>query len=216
MKAKGFISAIICCYTKALGAGRELVILDGQNRALAAQYLNIPFDVIILKEDVNSKDDLIEYVSIYNNSSVPWRIKNYCIAYAKIGRPDYIKLMGLSVEHAQSPACLAIMLAGSTRASRTVASPGLKNGKFKIVAEVKTIVTLNLIKQLKHKMSSRMVLCFHSIRLNSDIFDFETFKVNFNKDYKSVKELRLDDYTYQFTKMGTVYLKTDKKCKEKS
>ena len=55
MKKRGFIIPILVCYTTAIDGVRQLYILDGQHRALAAQYLDITFYANVLGIEPETK-----------------------------------------------------------------------------------------------------------------------------------------------------------------
>jgi len=203
MQKQGFISHIYCCYSKAINGAKELYVLDGQNRALAAHYLNIPFYVGILPQEPKTVEELVNLVAIYNNTSIAWRLETYCKAYATIGKPDYVELLQLSKENGQSVNTIGFLLSGGAAYKACADNSPIKKGTFKISAKITTVETLRLAKLLTHKMSGRMLVAFHSVRLTKDNFDFNKFKFEFNRDYKNLRSLRLDDFTEKFILMGT-------------
>jgi len=203
MQDRGFITHIYCCYSKVITGGRELYVLDGQHRALAAQYLNIPFHVAILDIEPTTTEELVNLVAIYNNTSVCWQLDTYCKAYAILGKPDYVELLRMSKENGQTVSTVAFLLGGSTCSRSLSNSTLLKTGMFKIHAKVTAEETLALAKTLDYKMSGRMIMAFHYVRLTKDNFNFLKFKKEFNKEYKNLKNSKLDDFTDKFIIMGT-------------
>jgi hypothetical protein len=194
MKSNGFIVPINCIYTDVITGIRELYILDGQNRALAAQYLDIPFDIMILEEEPTTKERLVELVAILNNTSVPWKLETYCKAYASLAYEDYTKLLKYSKLHGQSVSTTASLLGGSLSGRNPEAGRKLRGGDFKIVAEASTLETFSLISRMGVKFTGRMTLAFHKLRMLHDDFNFEVFRTNLLRVYDEVKASRLDEY----------------------
>lgn len=203
MQERGFITHVYCCYSKAITGTRELYVLDGQHRALAAQYLNIPFHVAILEIEPETTEELVHLVAVYNNTSVSWQLETYCKAYAILGKVDYLELLRISKENGQTISTTAYLLSGVFNAKSVNNSTSIKTGAFKINAKISAEQTFLLIKDLKFKMSGRMLMAFHYVRLTKDNFNFFKFKTEFNKEYKNLKSLRLDDFTEKFISMGT-------------
>jgi len=202
IQKNGFITVIYCCYSKAFGMGKLLYLLDGQNRALAAQYLDIPFQVGILEVVPETPEELVELTAIYNNTSVAWRLDTYCKAYASIGKLDYLELVRLGRENGQYLNTIATLLSGNIARSIKVGK-SLKKGTFKILARESTLTTLDLARTLEFKMSGRMLLAFHHVRLTKDKFMFDKFRKSFNKNYQCLVDLKLDDFTDKFLSMGS-------------
>lgn len=194
MKENGFIVPINCIYTDVITGVRELYILDGQNRALAAQYLNIPFDIMILEEEPKTKERLVELVAILNNTSVPWKLETYCKAYASLSYEDYTKLLKYSKLYGQSVSTTASLLSGSIAGKTASVGTKLRTGVFSIVAEASTLETFDLISKMGVNFTGRMTLAFHKLRMLHDDFDFEIFKRNLVRVYDEVKASRLDEY----------------------
>lgn len=199
MRKHGFITGIYCCYSEAITGVRELYILDGQHRALAAQYLDIDFTVCILDFEPKTGEELIDLVSLYNNTAVAWKLETYCKAYAALGKKDYKYLVKMCKINGVAFATFAMMLTGNSNSAKTAC----KTGAFKITSRNVAIKTLDLSKVLDHKMSGRMLMALHVVRLTKDHFRFDKFKKAFNKDYEALKSKGFDNYRDEFTAMGT-------------
>jgi len=106
MKNKGFIDAISLCYSTAFGT-KELYLLDGQHRALAANYLNIEFYGNVNEKIIETKEELVELVATYNNTSVCWELITYVKAYIALNYEDYVELYKVSKENGFSVKTIA-------------------------------------------------------------------------------------------------------------
>jgi len=192
MQEFGFIVPIICCYTSIISGVRELYILDGQHRALAAQYLNMKFYCIILDEEPNTIERLIKIVSKLNNTSVAWKIETYCKAYASVGYSAYIELLKISKLYGFTVPIVGSMLEGNI--GRRLNTDSLKNGSFKITARDITLESINLVRKTELKFTNRMLAGFHKARLTVDNFNFEKFNSKLQKTYKELRASKIDDY----------------------
>jgi hypothetical protein len=201
MRKHGFITAIYCCYSEAITGVKELYVLDGQHRALAAQYLDIDFTVCILDYEPATGEDLIDLVSLYNNTAVSWKLETYCKAYAALGKKDYKYLVKMCKINGIAFATFAIMLTGNLDGKN--ASTACKTGTFKITSKNVALKTLDLSKMLAHKMSGRMLMALHVVRLTRDNFRFDKFRTSFDKNFKNLKSKGYDNYKEEFIEMGT-------------
>jgi hypothetical protein len=186
MKKNGFIDPIKLCWSTAINGVRTLYILDGQHRALAAQYLNIEFYGIIIEEEPTTKERLVELTATYNNSSVAWKIAVYVAAYISLNYDSYLTLNKLAIENGFSHKIVGTMLRGKLSDGGSDVANEIKQGSFKITNLVEAKETLLLTRQLGNKMNNSMLLSFHRIRLMDSSFDFNTFKLAFNKNYEEL------------------------------
>lgn len=187
MKNKGFIDAISLCYSTAFGA-KELYLLDGQHRALAANYLNIEFYGNVNEKIIETKEELVELVATYNNTSVCWELITYVKAYIALNYEDYVELYKVSKENGFSVKTIASLFINYLidGGSNPVAHQ-IKHGKFIITNRENTYETLRLAKILDCKLNNSMLISFHKLRLTDSNFDFELFKTYFQNNYLEIK-----------------------------
>ena len=186
IKELGFITVIYCCYSTAIDGVRRLYILDGQHRALAAQFLDVDFPIAILDAEPSTKEELVKLTARYNNSSVAWKLSVYVNAYISLNYSDYLTLNKLSIENGFSHKTIGCMMKGRLSDGGSITGNEIKQGVFKINNLKETIETLDLIKKLDNRMNNSMLLSFHRIRLMNNNFDFESFKLSFNKNYEEL------------------------------
>jgi hypothetical protein len=62
--------------TEAYGR-KTRIIADGQHSCLAAEQLGYPLDIMVLKMVEDTRENIVEYVAMLNNSQKGWKIKNY-------------------------------------------------------------------------------------------------------------------------------------------
>lgn len=198
MQELGFIDPICLIKTDIIDGVERIYILDGQNRAMAAQYLDINFDGYLLDKKVKSLEEIVGLVAKYNNSSVPWNLNNYAHAYSTLGNQHYKTLLEINSKYGYTTSSIASLLEGNTGKGVNT-SENIKQGTFQIKAKKTTLETLNLVRQTK-RMSARMLYAFHKLRLTKDNFNFEVFKTNFEENYTLIKSESYDDYYNVFLK----------------
>lgn len=187
VKELGFITVIYCCYSDVINGVRTLYILDGQHRALVAQFLDIDFPIVILDEEPKTKEQLVKLTARYNNSSVAWKICVYINAYITLNYENYIVLNKVSIENGFSHRVIGCMLSDKLHDGGSKTVDKIKHGTFKVTNLKETLETLNLVKQLDELMNNSMLLSFHRLRLMNSNFNFEIFKEKFNENYIELK-----------------------------
>lgn len=198
IKVYGFIQPIITIKTNIVDGCIKTYILDGQHRAMAAQYLDIPFYAYELSNKVKSTTELVELVAKLNNSAVAWKIEDYAVAYASLDIQDYKELLQVNSKYGYTLPVIANMLEGSINTKKS--NDTVKLGTFAIKAMDVTIETLNLGRKTK-RMNTRMLMAFHKLRLTNDNFEFNKFKKNFEESYEMLKNESYDDYYNVFLKL---------------
>lgn len=186
IKELGFITVIYCCYSTAIDGTRKLYILDGQHRALAAQFLDVDFPIAILDTEPTTKEELVKLTARYNNSSVAWKLSVYVNAYISLNYEDYLTLNKLALENGFSHKTIGCMMKGRLHDGGSITGDEIKQGIFKITNLKEAKDTLALVKKLDNRMNNSMLLSFHRIRLMNDNFDFQSFKIAFNKNYEEL------------------------------
>lgn len=192
MKKHGFIVPIVIIVTDVIDGVLRKYILDGQHRAMAAQYLNIDFYAVELDIKITSLAQVVGLVAKYNNSSIAWNLDNYVNAYSSLNNEHYKTLSSIHSKYGYTTSSIACLLEGNMSKSGSTAE-NIKQGTFIIKAKETTLETLNLVRQTK-RMSARMLFAFHKLRLTKDNFKFEVFKKNFEANYTLIKSESYDDY----------------------
>lgn len=213
IKKYGFITAIYCCYSRAVTGERELYILDGQHRALVAQGMGVPITVCIIPHEPTTVKELIDLVAIYNSTSKKWTLTTYCDAYSKTGVADYVELMRLAEKYNQRHlGVLVSMLSGGYYVKAEYSSK-CEKGDFTIQARDETIKTLaivqDIISSLKKKkypssFSGRMISALHKARMTKSDFNVVKFKKALLRQgaFSDLKHQKLDRYDDKFKDMG--------------
>lgn len=191
MRTFGFMEPIIVCHNTSLSGVKELYVLDGQHRAMAAQYLNIDFYAFYIGE-IESKEEIVKRIAKYNNSSSPWKVVTYCEAWAEMGLKDFSTLIRIAKTNGYTVTPVASLLSGHLGCKN--GSSSLKDGTFSIKALDQTITTLGMAKGLVHKLNNRMLLAFHKVRLTCDKFDYDKFRMIYNERHEEIRASKLDDY----------------------
>jgi len=193
MKKRGFIQAISVVQARLYPNGpKEYYIADGQHRALAASYLNIPFYANVLDGEY-TPEDLVRLVAVLNNTSQAWTLAQYSNAWMQMGKEDYGVLLNLHKERKVPISYLSQMLCSDNPNATKL----LKEGLFKITSLKSTMKTLDYIRELS-PMNGRMVKAFHKLRLTTEKFHFASFRLKFEKVHKELKAEKLDDYYKAF------------------
>lgn len=200
IKIYGFIQPIVLCYSNFEFPDEEpkLYILDGQHRALAAQYLDVNFTAVILDYKNINVTQIINIVAKLNNSAVAWTLEDYCKAWHSLGKTDYTTLLSVKKNYGYTIDTLASILSGHITRQRV--TDHVKEGIFKVTSKESTLVTLKLLTKTK-RMNSRMLISFHRVRLTVDNFDFKVFKTKFEQQYEAIKAESYDDYFEIFKKL---------------
>lgn len=194
MNERGFILPINLIETDIITGKKQLYIADGQNRAITAAFLNIPFYGIIVDTKFETINEIVEYVSSLNSAQKPWNATNYAESYAYLGKLDYIKLIQVTQNSPYTLDTIAIMLYGFRKKGSV--KDKIVNGEFKINQLEATLKTLELSAKLSKVefLTSRMLTALHYIS-SLNTFDEIKFTTNYKKNGKKIKELKLDDYS---------------------
>lgn len=194
MRTNGYLVPIVLCYSNFEFPDEKpkLYILDGQHRALAAQYLDINFYAIVLDYENINVTQIIKLVAKLNNSAVAWALEDYCKAWHSLQKADYTTLLSTKKNWGYTIATIGSLLAGYMNKT-SQASSSIKDGSFKIKAKETTLKSLELSSTTK-RMSSRMLMAFHRVRLTVDNFNFKVFKTKFEAQYDTIKSGAFDDY----------------------
>lgn len=194
MNKRGFTVPLTLIKTNLINGKEELYIADGQNRAITAAFLDIPFYGVVSDMKFNDMSELVSFVSSLNSAHKSWTADNYAESFAFLGMKDYLKLIQVTQKSPYSLSTIAVMLYGY-RSNRIVKSK-IEDGNFRINLLKETEFTLSIAANLSKygKMTSRMILALHYIS-SLKSFDLLKFTTNYQEKAKQIKELKLDDYT---------------------
>lgn len=195
----GFQVPILLVKTDVITGTEELYVVDGQNRAVTAEYLDKTFYGVLDNTLIfQSKSELVQYVAKLNSTQVKWSAANYVHAYTYLGFPEYIKLNKYNKNNPYSLTTIAAMLTGfrsKGECPRTVAE-----GTFTAHLEKELDYSLSVAaKASKHgRLTNRMMLALHYVA-SLKTFDENKFLNQYRKQYECIKEMKLDDFTDVFT-----------------
>lgn len=194
MNEYGFIVPIILIKTDLITGIEELFIADGQHRAAAADYLDIPFYGVLSDIKFKSTAEIVKYVASLNSTQKPWVDVDYVTAYTYLGYPEYIILNRYKQKSSYSLSATAAMLTGIR--SKGGAPRTVKEGTFKAYLTKELDYTLELSAKLSKfgKLTNRMGLGLHYVAsLRS--FDEKRFIKEYEKNYDRIVEMSLDDFS---------------------
>jgi hypothetical protein len=132
--------------TRAFGGQYEYYIADGQHSLIACKRLDVPFSVLIVELDEDTKMNVTQYVAALNNTSKAWSTKNYLQAYCDNGVREYQKAVkiinetGLTVTDFEQ-----IYLGGGGSKEHK----SFKNGTMKFVNEADSDKLLDAVMMVK-------------------------------------------------------------------
>lgn len=190
---------VLLIKTDVITGTEELYVVDGQNRAVTAEYMDVPFYAVIDDElKFNSKADLVQYVAKLNSTQVKWTAANYVHAYTYLGFPEYIKLNAYVQGSNHSLQTVATMLSGFR--SRTHVPETIMKGTFecKLAKEFEYSKDVSVKASKFGRLTSKMMLALHYVA-SLKTFDEAKFLREYKRNYQCVRELRLDDYTDIFS-----------------
>ena len=198
MNERGFITPINIIETSIITGKKEMFIADGQNRAITAAFLDIPFYGVIVDNVFSTVTEIVEYVASLNSAQKPWNTLNYAESFAYLGNKEYISLIKITQSTPYTIETIASMLYGY-RKSGSVKNKMMR-GDFIINQLNLTNKTLELAAILSkyEPLLSRMVLALHYVSSLST-FDETKFIKEYSTKGKSIKQLDLSDYTDIFT-----------------
>ena len=195
----GFTVPILIIETDVIIGKKELYVVDGQHRLLTASYLNVEPQAIILSNTFNSIPEVVDFVAALNATHKSWILEDYVNAYAHLAYPEYITLNKVKSEAPYSLATLACMLYGF-RTKGSVASM-IRNGTFKCKLLEETLNTLKFAAKLSKYgiLTSRMLIALHYVYHSNSNFNEDFFEDKYKQEYYRVRELKLDDYSDEFS-----------------
>lgn len=191
IKEHGFIDPILIVNTDVIDGMEKLYIVDGQHRALAASYLDVPFTAAVYKKTIKTKKDAVELVSMMHRTHKGWTIHNYVHAYASLGYQDYIDLHNIHKNNPYSISSIANIFGGFIGRSDL---SSIRSGEYKMKSKDHAEETIKQANKLDKLMTGRMLVSFHKVRLLVDTFNFSKFKEEFELNYKELKANRYDDF----------------------
>jgi|TARA_R110000868_G_scaffold823_4_gene6209 hypothetical protein len=202
MNIFGFTVPIILLNTDIIDGKRRYFVIDGQHRCASAQYLKIPIEAIVFTQEetnIETLEDIVNFVSSMNSASKPWSLLNYVEAYNFLNYPEYHKLITITNSCPYTVNTVAAMLMGF-RSRTSGANAKVKEGKFVSYLYNETLYTLELASKLSkyERLTSRMVLALHYVA-SLKSFDEGKFIAMYKDKSKQLKELKLDDYTDVFS-----------------
>ena len=168
-------------------------IFKGSTGYSKLQHLPFNRDFTLREIEPKTKEELVGIVAKLNNSSVAWKVQNYCEAYRSLNNENYKTLLKICHLSGYSVQTIGEMLSGGMSYKTSSIGGVLKTGDFVIKANKVTEETLLLSKETK-RMTSRMLLAFHKIRLTNDNFKFNKFKKEFEKNYTELKANSIDSF----------------------
>lgn len=197
MHKYGFISPINLIKTNLITGVDELFIADGQHRAIAADYLDIPFYGTISDIKFESTAEIVKYVASLNSTQTPWNDKVYVEAYTYLNYPEYLTLNKYVKKSPYSLSATAAMLTGIR--SKGGAPRTIKEGTFKanLTAELDYTIEVSAKLSKYGKLTNRMGLALHYVASLAE-FNEEQFIEKYKKYYDSIIEMSLDDFTTVF------------------
>jgi hypothetical protein len=196
----GFAKPALLLETDLISGKRELFILDGTHSIDVALYLEIvPYVAVVTQEELklNTISDILEFVSTLNSTQKNWVIQNYVDCYAYLGNRDYQQLLKLQDKSPFTLVTIAYICSGMR--DRNEVSKNIKDGTFKIreldfmMQFSKFSSKLSQFGRLSSRMGYALCNVMRDRRFNEEIF-YNKYKEN----YKSLKELALDDYNAIF------------------
>ena len=201
MKKHGWLSPILLLRTSIIDGVERLYIIDGQNRSMAAAFLDIPFcGVLYNKKELTTKEEIVDLVSLMHRTHKGWGLKNYVHAYATLGFKDYAILYNTFNKNPYAISSIANVIGGYIGKSDL---SSVRNGSFKVKSLKLAQETIDMANNLDKLMNGRMLVSFHKTRVLIDDFDFDKFKPNFESNYKALKASRYDDYFEIFKTYAT-------------
>lgn len=80
---------LIVVETFSISGKKEQFVIDGEHTRVAHNMLGLPLNVIIIKLGVDTRENLIKYMAILNNSNKAWTPDNFLVSYAKLNIREY-------------------------------------------------------------------------------------------------------------------------------
>lgn len=158
--------------TKAFTGSYELYIADGQHSLVACKRLGIPFNIIVIELDEDTKMGVTKYVAVLNNSSKAWSTTNYLNAYCDNGVPEYIKAVKVIAETGLTVTDFEFIYLGSGGGKEHKA---FKNGTMKFFNEADSDKLLEAIVMVKPHVPNKAYVrrsLFKVMRMTNDYQKF--------------------------------------------
>lgn len=198
MNKYGFEGAILLIKTDLITGVDELYIADGQNRAVTAAYLDISFYANISNCEFKDKTELVHYIASRNSTQRKWTNADYVHTYTYLGYPEYITLNRYVRNCPYTLNTVASMLTGFR--SKGECPRVIMAGTFVAHLTKELDYSLSVAAKASEfgRLSNRMMRALHYVA-SLKTFDETKFLKEYKKQYKCIKELKLDDFTDIFT-----------------
>lgn len=175
MKDHGFLGTIIMIRTSLIAGTDKLYIIDGQNRFLAARFLNLPITATILEIDT-TKEYLVKLIATLNSTGKQWATEDYINAYAALGNSSYVGLINLVKE------CKKLSIGMIARVVTCKSTGNLRKGIFILTDE--TVNAVKNMNNLLHKIPKQKVSDIEVLFkiVSNKTFDSDIFITNYIKN----------------------------------
>ena len=193
MHKYGFIGEIILIETDVWGE-TAIYIADGQNRAATAVSMGIPFYGVVADVKFKTQAEVVKFIAFRNCTQKAWTPSDYVKAYAYLGREDYVDLIKIVKTSTFTMTVIASLLMRKGGIKREI-----QNGTFKctFVEETKECLSFASLLSKEGPLSCRMLKALARVMLLRN-FNKDRFREMYAKNYRKIKELRLDDYSSVF------------------
>lgn len=193
MHKYGFIGEIILIETDVWGE-MCIYIADGQNRAATAMSMGIEFSGVIVDRKFKTQAEVVQFIASRNCTQKAWTPVDYVKAFAYLGKEDYVMLMRIVKTTPFTMSIVAALLMGTKGIKSHI-----QQGTFKctFVEETKVCLAFASLLAKDGPLSCRMLRALSRVMLLKK-FDMAKFREMYAKNYRKIKELRLDDYSSVF------------------
>jgi len=146
-KRFGVARAIITVVrSRAFTGTYEYYIADGQHSLIACKRLDLPFNVIIIELENDTRLEVTQYIATLNNSNKAWSTKNYLKAYCDNGIFEYVKALKVINETGLTVTDFEFIYLGS---GGTKEHQSFKNGLMKFPNEADSDKLLEAVMMVK-------------------------------------------------------------------
>lgn len=199
MNRYGFVGAILLIKTSLFAGFKEIFVGDGQNRAMTAAYLNIPFYGEVYEEEFKSEAELVHFIASRHSTQHRWMVDDYIKSYAYLNYQDYKIVSRISHECGYKPYVICSMLAGPSDNCSGSTLKKIKDGTFKIRYKEETLETISISAEVsKYKrMNANSLLALHSVKFSKK-FDKERFIQKYECMANTLGKLGLNDLSSLF------------------
>ena len=146
---KKFGTASLCITvveTTAVNGVKNRYIADGQHSVLACKFLGIPLTIIVVTLEEDTKENLVKYVAVLNNTSKAWSNLNFLKSYVSLGLENYKILAELVKTTKLSVTDLLLIFLGGSGDNETKM---FKSGELVFPDEADSMRLLNAIIKVK-------------------------------------------------------------------